>query len=216
MGIQYRDSTKEILSASKLRQSTPTELVEWLNGRVVTAEEAKVGVKFYPNVNAFQREVVDEEIGAFAVKKGIRTEVYKFRVVGGDFGCSGAETLVDMLSTEESYAFDRTLTVEREPSVQVEYDDEWESKYAPSSAPDRFTIGGTALFDELKEEIALDKLAEQPEIILSPAELAKQKCEWYPNGEVECGAPVTHARTSQLAGVCDNCFTSRNETKETI
>ena len=40
MGIQYRDSTKEILSASKLRQSTPTELVEWLNGRVVTAEEA--------------------------------------------------------------------------------------------------------------------------------------------------------------------------------
>lgn len=201
---------KSAVSASKSRQSTPIEILEWLNGRTATPSELKEGILPYPNKKAFVRELVGEELRAFIVKKEVRTEVYRYRVVGGEFGTSDRTTLVNMLPGEAGQGFDRVLMEGKETSIPLEYDDEWESHYSPVSNPDRFTVGGTALFDELRDEIALVKLMqEEPEIELSPSELAKQRCEWYPDGEHLCGAPITHARKRNLAAVCDACFAAR-------
>lgn len=147
------DSTKKALSASKPRQSTPKELQEWLEGRPVTADEEKVKVLPYPNLKVFSRELVGDETHAFVIKKDERTEVYAFRVVGGEFGSSGEETTVNLLSTEEGYAFDRlggTLhAILRDGTVvspsQVEFNDrEWRTKgattFAPSTSIDNYRV----------------------------------------------------------------------------
>jgi hypothetical protein len=212
------DSAKKVLSASKLRQSTPAELVEWLGGRSVTAEEARVNVLPYPNVNVFKREVAGEVIRAVSVKNDpntkeeVATEVYNMRVVGGEFGYSGAETTVSMLTTVEGYEFDRSIFTERETITPEEFDDEWESKYTPTLHLERLTVGGTALFDELREAIELDKATVEVEVALAQP----QVCEWYPDGEHLCTEKLTHARTRQQAGTCDACFAAREACGDSV
>ena len=145
---QY-DATTKTLSASKPHQSSPQQLLEWLEGRPVTDAEAKVGVVPYPNIKAFSRELVGDELRAFIMKDGKRTEVYAFRIVGGEFGSSGAETVVNLLSTEDGYEYDRTLTKSQKrelAEVPEAWDDEWISKYVPTSHVERITVGGTAFF----------------------------------------------------------------------
>ena len=139
MAAQY-DSTTKALSASKPHQSSPQQLLEWLEGRPVTDAEAKVGVVPYPNIKAFSRELVGDELRAFIMKDGKRTEVYAFRIVGGEFGSSGAETVVNLLSAEEGYEYDRSITAKHEPTTPKEYDDEWVGHYAPSTSIDNYRV----------------------------------------------------------------------------
>lgn len=157
------DSTKKALSASKPRQSTPKELREWLEGRPVTADEEKVGVLPYPNLKVFSRAFADNELRAFVVKDNKRTEVYAHRIIGGEFGSSGSETTVSLLSAEEGYEHDRlggTLhAILRDGTVvspsQEEFNDrEWGTKgastYAPSTSIDNYRI--TTHWNDEEEE----------------------------------------------------------------
>jgi len=222
----------KVLSASKLRQSTPEELVEALNGRAITSKpvdedgegEIAMGLLPYPNINAFKREVINieggKELRAFTFdKESNRIEVYAWRILGGEFGDTTGSTLVNLLSAEEGYAYDRYITksnlkgVLRNGTVislmsQEEQDREWaqHKNYVPTSHLERITIGGTALFapdlveeaESYAEKVVMENVETEEEIRLT--------CEWYPDGDTLCGAPTTHARTPQLAGVCDDCF----------
>jgi hypothetical protein len=234
----------KVLSASKLRQSTPEELVEALNGRAITSKpvdedgegEIAMGLLPYPNINAFKREVINieggKELRAFTFdKESNRIEVYAWRILGGEFGDTTGSTLVNLLSAEEGYAYDRYITksnlkgVLRNGTVislmsQEEQDREWaqHKNYVPTSHLERITIGGTALFapdlveeaESYAEKVVMENVETEEEIRLT--------CEWYPDGDTLCGAPTTHARTPQLAGVCDDCFGLREarDTQETV
>ena len=142
MAKQY-DSTKQVLSASKPHQSSPQQLLEWLEGRPATSTEEKLRVAPYPNKKVFNRELVGEELRAFFIKNEERTEVYTFRVVGGEFGSSGAETLVNPLSAYEGYAYDRVLTKSQARELAEEpeaWDDEWVGHYEPSTSIDNYRV----------------------------------------------------------------------------
>jgi hypothetical protein len=193
-------------------QSTVENLCAWLDNN----EKLNRG-KFTHIV-----EVVGEDkvMTAFS-KKGVA--LYSFRYFGGIPGTyiGGDEIRLFTKPQEHLHPQSASRVVEcyvpipdappKEYVELKEWADEFKCTFAPTPHVDRITIGGTALLDDLRREIELSKAAQEPEIVLSSASLEKQACEWYPDGENQCGAPITHAATQYKAGVCDSCHAQREK-----
>jgi hypothetical protein len=184
-------------------QSTPEEMCAWLNA------QEKCSFTYEVKAEGEDKILLAKDAGG--------TLLYAFRYVGGLPGTyiGGGEIRPFEPPQTERGAGTDSRVVEcivpaperpyREPVDLKEWADEWKSNYAPTSHLERLTVGGTVLFDELREELDLRNAAVEVEI--TPAQ--PQECEWYPDGETLCGKPLTHARTAKLAGTCDTCFAAR-------
>jgi hypothetical protein len=185
----------------KQRQSTPEELSAWLN------DMPKRSFKTRVEVDGDDKLLIAEDA------EGI---LYAFRYLEGLPGTyiGGDETRPldppqltvgkNSPSRVVQY-FDRGNACTHIAVEPKEYADEFVSRYVPTSHFERLTVGGTALFDELREAIALDKATAEPEIKLAQP----QVCEWYPDGETRCTYAPTHAATKTNGAVCDRCYAAR-------
>lgn len=200
------------MKEKKARQSTPEELCAWLND--------------LPNQNygrdskrSFKSEVVtegDDKIIRTTDKAG--NLLYATRYVGGVPGTYIGGDESRLLDTPQVTVginspshvvqyYDNGNAVKANPEPPKDYRDEWRQaeRYTPTPNVSRSTIGGTALFDELKTAIELDKVCAEPEIKLAQP----QTCEWYPDSETRCINIPTHAATKEKAGTCDRCYAQR-------
>ena len=186
----------------KLRQSTPEEMCAWLNAMPKRSFKSVVKV-----------DGDNKVLSTFDVKGNL---LYSFEYFGGNPGTyiGGDETRLLSRPQSQSKPYSPTLVVQcydngnsinSKPVEFKEWPDEWACTYVPTSNVSRATIGGTALFDALKEAIELDKVAAEPEIKLAQPQI----CEWYPDGEVRCTFVVTHAATKHIAATCDRCYAAR-------
>jgi hypothetical protein len=194
-----------------LRQSTAEELSTWLNA-VPSLPDYTIKRDFVTSVEA------DGENKLLIARDSSGKVLYAFRYIGGFPGnYMGGEEVrpfdPPQLSVRKSTAsrviqyLDSGNKCQHGSIVPVEYPDEWEQskRFAPTSSVSRSTIGGTALFDELKLAISATK----PEIELAQP----QTCEWYPDGETRCTEAVVHAATKDKAGMCSACFALRLKTR---
>jgi hypothetical protein len=195
-------------SANNLRgkkgQSTPEEMCAWLNEQ--------------PKRRFLSRVETDGADKLFITDDLLGNRLYAFRYFEGTPGTyiGGDEvrpldppqfSLGKNSPTRVIQYFDTGNAYKHTPVELKEWKDEFRcnERYTPTSNVSRSTIGGTALFDELKEAIELDKATVEPMIEL----LQPQTCEWFPDGEFPCGAPITHAATKERAGTCDSCYAAR-------
>lgn len=198
-GREYNtEDSQWYMKEQKLRQSTPEELSAWLNDmpkRTFSLAVQRTGMN--KEIRAVEAE--DKMLYAFRYLEGT-PETY----IGGDEVRPFDPPQFKRGDYSPSHVvqyFDNGNDIHRKPVDFKEYRDELESKYIPTSHLERLTVGGTALFDELKAEIA----ALEPEIKLAQP----QTCDWYPDGDTPCLNPITHPRTKTLAGTCDSCYAER-------
>jgi hypothetical protein len=186
------------------RQSTPEELCAWLNA--MSKRSFTLSVK---SEGGSKKIIATDKAGKV---------IYGFLYAGGTPGAYIGGEEARLLDRPQTYLasdspsrviqyFDNGNTIKHAPVEAKEYADEWRinSTYKWTPHVERLTVGGTALFDELKEEVELIKVCAEPEIAL----VQTQACEWYPDGETVCGKPITHAATKKLAGTCDTCHALR-------
>jgi hypothetical protein len=204
-GAMYNaEENQWYMKEKKLRQSTPEELCAYLNDlpkrRFLSRVETNGVDKLF---------ITDDLLG---------NRLYSFRYFEGTPGTyiGGDEvrpldppqfSLGKNSPTRVIQYFDTGNVYKRTPVELKEWKDEFrcDERYTPTSNVSRATIGGTALFENLKAAIELDKATVEPEIKLEQP----QTCEWFPTGEFPCGYPVTHAATKERAGVCDTCYAAR-------
>jgi hypothetical protein len=184
-------------------QSTPKEMAAWLNA------QEKCSFHYHVDTEGEDKVLCAED------SKGV--PLYAFRYVGGLPGTyigGGEIRPFEPPQTERGAGTDSRVvecivptleSAHREPVVMQEWLDEGYSAYVPTPHLERVTVGGTALFDELRETIELDKATVEVEVSLAQP----QVCEWYPDGEHLCTEKLTHARTRQQVGTCDACFAAR-------
>jgi hypothetical protein len=210
-GMMYDPETNQWGRADKLfGQSTPEEMCAWLN--------AQEKCSFIYTVV----EQGEDKILRATDSKGV--PLYAFRYVGGLPGTyigGGEIHPFEPPQTERGAGTDSRVVecivptperAYREPVVMQEWVDEGHSAYTPTLHLERLTVGGTALFDELREAIELDKATVEVEVALAQP----QVCEWYPDGEHLCTEKLTHARTRQQAGTCDACFAAREACGDSV
>jgi hypothetical protein len=211
------ESLSKVLSASKPRQSSPEELVyHFLEGEKPNAAETAMGIPVYPNVKAFNREVIDvedgKEIRAFFIKGGKRVEVYAFKVLGGEFGDSTGSTLVNLLPELDG------VNPWKSENVEVRAQEDWtapEDYYNAPSSHDNYRIssGGGSVFEDEEAE-AISSVYEMVE----NNDLENKICEWYPDHTKVCGKPATIAKSSDYphsAFLCADCALLREKRDNT-
>ena len=204
------------MKEKKLRQSTPEEMCAWLNDMPKRSFKSKVLLSGDDKLvhTEYMTKTMDEE-GRVTIKA---TPLYSFRYFEGTPGTyiGGDEvrpldppqfSLGKNSPTRVVQYFDTGNVYKRTPVELKEWKDEYrcDERYTPTSNVSRATIGGTALFEDLKAAIELDKATAEPEIKLEQP----QTCDWYPDGDTPCLNTLTHPRTKTLAGTCDACYAAR-------
>jgi hypothetical protein len=200
-GAMYNaEENQWYMKEKKLRQSTPEELRTWLNA--------------VPKRSFISRVEADGADKMLITVDTNGSKLYAFRYFEGTPGTyiGGDEvrpldppqfSLGKNSPTRVVEYFDTGNVYKRNPVELKEWKDEYrcDERYTPTSNVSRATIGGTALFDEPKEE--LDNTVVETKLV------QPDTCDWYPDGEVPCLNVITHPRTKTLAGTCDSCHAAR-------
>lgn len=216
-------------------QSTPEELCVWLN---VTFNEtvpsyAQRSFKSRVEVDGADKLLITDDNNGLQVHAFRYVDGTPSTYIGGDevrpfdppqfsMGNNSPTRVVQYFDIEEEGRLKRiekeatketelesTLTYSKfDFSRQQELDKQrrdCEACYTSTTHVERMSIGGNALFDVLRESIEIMKASAEPEITLAQP----QVCEWYPDGETQCGAAITHAASKYKAGTCNACYAAR-------
>ena len=198
------DESQWYMKEKKLRQSTPEELCAYLNDlpkrRFLSRVETNGVDKLF-----ITDDLLGNRLYAFRYLEGLAGTY-----IGGDEvrPLDPLQVIAGKNSPSHVVQYFDTGNVYKHTPVELkEWKDEFrcDERYTTTSNVSRSTIGGTALFEDLKAAIELDKETAEPEIKLEQP----QTCDWYPDGETPCLNALTHPRTKTLAGTCDDCYAAR-------